>query len=208
MKLILLGPPGTGKGTQAKYLVEHYKIPQISTGDILRQAVKEGTDLGKQAKEFMDKGTLVPDEVIIGIIKERIQQDDCAHGFIFDGFPRTIPQAEALESFTQIDKVIELQTSDEDIVTRLAARRTCKGCGAIYGFKNPPAKKGVCDKCGQELIQRDDDKEDAIKNRLEVYHSQTRPLTQYYDKKGILAGINGQQNIDKVAKDIKDALNS
>ena len=206
MKLILLGPPGTGKGTQAKLLIKHFKIPQISTGDILRQAVTDATELGRKAKSYMDSGALVPDEVIIGIIKERIKKKDCANGFIFDGFPRTIPQAEVLDKIIAIDYVIELQTSDKIIIKRLSARRQCKACGSIYGLDIIPKKHGICDKCSGMLYQRDDDKEEAIKNRLKVYHSQTKPLTEFYKKKGTLIEINGEQEISKIFQNILQSL--
>ncbi|MFC1691795.1 adenylate kinase [Nanoarchaeota archaeon] len=206
MKLILLGPPGTGKGTQAVRMTEKYDIPQISTGDILRQAVKDNTELGQKAKEYMDAGNLVPDDVIIGIVEERIKQDDCKNGFLFDGFPRTIPQAEALEKITDIDKVIELKTTDEVIIKRLSSRRQCKACGAIFGIDIPPKEEGKCDKCSGELYQRDDDQEEAIKNRLEVYHNQTMPLTKFYKEKDLLVEIDGEQKIPKIFEDVVAAL--
>lgn len=206
MKIILLGPPGSGKGTQAKMMINYYGIPQISAGDILRANVAEKTELGKKAKGFMDKGALVPDNLVIDMIKERLQKNDCKNGFILDGFPRTINQAEKLGKFQEIDKVIELKARDEIIVKRLSSRRQCKNCGAIYGTDIKPKKNGICDKCNGELYQRDDDKEEAIRNRLKVYHSQTKPLTDYYGDKGILVDVDGEQPIKKIFDDIKAAL--
>jgi adenylate kinase len=197
MKLVLLGPPGAGKGTQAKQLTEKYAIPQISTGDILRQAVKDGTNLGKEAKTYMDKGELVPDDVIIGIVQERIQADDCQNGYIFDGFPRTVAQAEALDTMlknlsTQLDAVVSIEVPEEEVVKRLSGRRTCKSCGTLFHIMfNPPAKEGVCDKCGGELFQRDDDNETTIRQRLSVYTNQTSPLIEYYSQAGLLKPVPG-----------------
>jgi adenylate kinase len=197
MKLVLLGPPGAGKGTQAKQLIDKYNIPQISTGDILRQAVKDGTQMGQAAKVFMDKGELVPDDVIIGIVKDRIQADDCQNGYIFDGFPRTVAQAEALDGMlkdlaTHLDAVVSIEVPEEEVVKRLSGRRTCKGCGTLFHVVfNPPAKEGVCDKCGGELFQRDDDNETTIRQRLSVYLSQTAPLIDYYSQAGILKTVPG-----------------
>lgn len=206
MNIILLGGPGSGKGTQAKMMIEEYKIPQISAGDILRENVKQETKLGKKAKEFIDQGDLVPDELVINMINKRLEKEDCKNGFILDGFPRTINQAEALNKIQKIDKVIELKVSDDVIVKRLSSRRQCKKCGAIYGIDVPPKKKGVCDKCGGELYQREDDKEEAIRNRLKVYHDQTKPLADYYKEKGILIEIDGELPIEKIFEDIKKAL--
>ncbi len=212
MNLIMLGPPGAGKGTQAKMLVEKLGIPQISTGDMLRAAVAEGTELGKKAKEYMDKGQLVPDEVVIGIVKERLSKPDCEKGFILDGFPRTVPQAEALDKILEemgkrIDYVINIVVPDEEILKRLTGRRTCKKCGAMYHvIYNPPKQEGVCDKCGGELYQRDDDKEETIKNRLKVYAEQTAPLVDYYRKKGVLVDIDGTKSINEIFEDILKAL--
>jgi len=184
MKVILLGAPGAGKGTQAQFLMERYGIPQISTGDMLRAAVKAGTELGKQAKQVMDSGALVTDDIIIGLVKERITQEDCKNGFLFDGFPRTIPQAEALASQgIQIDAVIEVVVDDEEIVKRLSGRRVHPGSGRVYHqIYNPPKRPGLDDESGEPLIQRDDDQETTVRKRLEVYHQQTKPLVTFYQK--------------------------
>lgn len=199
MRLMMLGPPGAGKGTIAKKLVDTYGTPQLSTGDLLRAAVKEGTTLGKKAKSYMDAGELVPDEVVIGLIKERLAQSDCRNGFILDGFPRTIPQAEALAKITGLQAVINLDVADEEVISRLSGRRTCKTCGAIYHVKNiPPRVEGVCDKDNGPLFQRDDDKEDAIRNRLQVYRRQTFPLIEHYRAAGILHDVDGAAGVDKV----------
>ncbi|WP_025324268.1 adenylate kinase [Deferrisoma camini] len=212
MRLILLGPPGAGKGTQAKRLIERYGIPQISTGDILRAAVRDGTDLGKKAKQYMDAGKLVPDEVVIGIIEERLQEADCANGFILDGFPRTVAQADALNRVLAnlgqaIDHVVSIEVPDEELVERLTGRRTCRGCGAMYHVKfSPPKAQGVCDKCGGELYQRDDDREETIRARLKVYHEQTAPLVEYYEKAGLLRRIPGQGSVDEIYARIEGVL--
>ncbi|AEA47102.1 adenylate kinase [Archaeoglobus veneficus] len=212
MNLILLGPPGSGKGTQAKLIVEKYGIPQISTGDMLREAVAKGTELGKKAKEYMDKGQLVPDEVVIGIVKERLKQPDCDKGFILDGFPRTIAQAEALDKMLEelgkkIDAVINIQVPEEEVVKRIVNRRSCRNCGAVYHLiYKPPKEEGKCDKCGGELYQRDDDKEDTVRARYQVYREQTEPLIDYYQKKGLLYNIDGTKSIDDVFKDIEAIL--
>ncbi len=212
MRLILLGPPGAGKGTQAKRLIERYGIPQISTGDILRAAVRDGTDLGKKAKQYMDAGKLVPDEVVIGIIEERLQEADCAKGFILDGFPRTVAQADALNRVLAnlgqaIDHVVSIEVPDEELVERLTGRRTCRGCGAMYHVKfSPPKAQGVCDKCGGELYQRDDDREETIRARLKVYHEQTAPLVEYYEKAGLLRRIPGQGSVDEIYARIEGVL--
>jgi adenylate kinase len=204
MNLILLGPPGAGKGTQAKMLVDCYGIPQISTGDILRAAVKDETAMGLRAKSFMDAGGLVPDMVVVGIVRERLQQDDCRGGFILDGFPRTVPQADALEEALvalerPLDAVISLAVDVEALVERLTGRRTCRGCGAGYHISfAPPRVEGVCDACGGELVQRDDDREDTIRRRLEVYHEQTSPLIDYYRRTGLLTEIDGMLPMDDV----------
>ncbi len=210
MNLILLGPPGAGKGTQAQMIVERYHIPQISTGDILRAAVKEGTTLGKQAKAFMDQGQLVPDKVVIGIIDERLRASDCNPGFILDGFPRTIPQAEVLQTIlTQIgksiDHVINIEVDSEELVRRLTGRRTCKNCGAMFHlFSYPPREEGICDRCGGTLYQREDDKEEAIRTRLKEYERQTAPLIQYYRLQNTLRpiqGVGGQAQIfERIAR--------
>lgn len=197
MKLILLGPPGAGKGTQAQKLIQKYQIPQISTGDILRQAVKDGTERGKKAKTYMDRGDLVPDEVIIEIVDDRIRAKDCQQGYIFDGFPRTVAQAKGLDALlrqlaTHLDAVIYIDVPDEEVVARLSGRRTCKNCGALYHvLYNPPAKIGICDSCGGELFQRDDDNETTIRQRLAVYHEQTEPLIHYYSQQHLAKRIAG-----------------
>ncbi|MBS3905730.1 MAG: adenylate kinase [Syntrophaceae bacterium] len=197
MNLILLGPPGAGKGTQAQMIMDRYHIPQISTGDILRAAVKEGTSLGKQAKTFMDRGQLVPDEVVIGLIDERLRASDCNAGFILDGFPRTTPQAEALQAiFANIEKsmdhVINLDVDPEELVRRLTGRRTCNNCGGMFHILfHPPQKEGVCDRCGGALCQREDDREETIRTRLKEYEKQTAPLIQYYQNKNLLRSIRG-----------------
>jgi len=204
MNLILLGPPGAGKGTQAQMIVERYHIPQISTGDILRAAVKEGTSLGKQAKTFMDRGQLVPDEVVIGIIDERLRALDCNAGFILDGFPRTTPQAEALQAILtkigkSVDHVINIEVDSEELVRRLTGRRTCNNCGGMFHILfHPPKKEGVCDRCGGTLYQREDDREETIRTRLKEYQKQTAPLIQYYQNKKLLRsipGVGGQNQI-------------
>jgi len=212
MNIIMLGPPGAGKGTQAKMMVEKLGIPQISTGDMLRAAVKEGTELGRKAKEYMDGGKLVPDEVVIGIVKERLAQSDCNKGFILDGFPRTIPQAEALgkvlgELGKEIEYVINVAIPNKELLTRLTGRRTCRKCGAMYHVLfNPPQKEGVCDKCGGELYQRDDDKEDTIIQRLKVYEDQTAPLIEYYGRKGVLCDVDGTGSIQEIFQEILRVL--
>jgi len=204
MNLIFLGPPGVGKGTIAKEIVKEKGIPQISTGDLLRAAVKEGTALGKQAKGYMDAGKLVPDELVIGLLKERITHADCKKGFILDGFPRTIPQAEALDkSGVKIDRVLNFIANDKTVISRIAGRRTCKQCQAIYHIPNIPSKvEGICDKCGGELFQRDDDKPEAVKKRLEVYKKQTAPLIDFYKKKRLLVDIKTEQPIPGIVSDV------
>ncbi|MCD6255103.1 MAG: adenylate kinase [Deltaproteobacteria bacterium] len=212
MDLIFLGPPGAGKGTQAKMLVERYGIPQVSTGDILRAAVAEGTDLGKKAKEYMEAGKLVPDEVVIGIIEERLKQSDCEKGFILDGFPRTVPQAEALDKVLEkmgrkIDHVLTLDVPEEELIRRLTGRRTCKKCGAMYHIIfNPPKAEGVCDKCGGELYQRPDDNEETVRSRLSVYEQQTSPLIDFYEKKGLVRKIDGRGEIKEIFDQIVKIL--
>jgi len=204
MGIILLGPPGAGKGTQAKKLTQAFDIPQISTGDMLRAAVKSGTPLGKQAKAFMDAGGLVPDEVVIGIVKERLAENDCGKGFILDGFPRTIPQAEALDRVTkelgkEIRFVLSLEVDQNNLMERLCGRRTCTGCGAMYHVKvNPPKVEGKCDKCGTALIQRDDDKEETITNRLSNYNKATAPLLDYYRNTGKIRSVMASGEIDAI----------
>jgi adenylate kinase len=204
MRLVLLGAPGAGKGTQAKMLIEKYKIPQISTGDILRKAVADSTPLGKEAKVIMDKGELVPDKIVLGLVEERVKQDDCKKGFILDGFPRNTAQAEALDKMLNatglpIDSALSVDVPKDDLMKRLTGRRTCKNCQQMYNvYYSPPKKDVVCDKCGGELFQRGDDKEDTIKKRLDVYDVQTAPLIDYYNKKGILKSVMGVGNIDEI----------
>ena len=197
MKLILLGAPGAGKGTQAEVICDALKIPAISTGNIIRDALAKGTEMGLKAKSFIDAGQLVPDEVVIGIIKDRLAKDDCANGFILDGFPRTIPQAEALDSMgVTIDRVISIEVADENIVRRMSGRRVCKACGSSYHLEyKKPAKDGVCNACSGELVQRKDDHPDTVLDRLHVYHEQTEPLKDYYEKKGILRIVVGQEEV-------------
>jgi len=210
VRLILLGPPGAGKGTQAKYIADEFNIPQISTGDILRENVVKGTKLGKKAKVYMDKGELVPDDVMIGLVKQRVAADDCSNGYILDGFPRTTVQADGLEKALEdenIDKVLFINVSDDTVVERLSLRRVCRKCGTIYHLKfNPPTEDNICDKCGGELYQRDDDKEATIKNRLNVYRKQTEPLVDYYRNKGILVEINGEEPVDNINEEIRRIL--
>lgn len=197
MKLILLGAPGAGKGTQAEIICSKLGIPTISTGNIIRDAMKNGTEMGTKAKAFVDEGNLVPDEVVIGIVKERLSQDDCAKGFILDGFPRTIPQAEALDAMgIEIDRVISIEVSDEKITRRMSGRRVCQGCGASYHIEYKPSKsEGVCDQCGDALIQRKDDAPETVLDRLRVYHEQTEPLKVYYNASGKLRTVEGQENV-------------
>jgi len=212
MRLILLGPPGAGKGTLAKPLIEKYHIPQISTGDILRQAVKDGTELGKSAKSYMDRGDLVPDDVIIGIVKERIKADDCKPGYIFDGFPRTVPQAEALDRVLQelgtpLTAVINMEVPEDVVVARLSGRRTCRKCGALlHVIFNPPVKEGICNACGGELYQRDDDNETTIRQRLGVYRQQTFPLIEHYTKQGLIKTIDGSVEAKNVVAAVLNAV--
>ncbi|WP_044895212.1 adenylate kinase [Bacillus alveayuensis] len=212
MNLVLMGLPGAGKGTQAEKIVEKYGIPHISTGDMFRAAIKEGTALGLEAKSYMDRGDLVPDEVTIGIVRERLSKDDCQKGFLLDGFPRTVAQAEALENILaelnrSIDYVINIDVDRSILMERLTGRRICKDCGATYHLVfNPPAQPGVCDKCGGELYQRADDNEETVANRLEVNLKQAKPLLDFYEEKGYLRNINGQQEIDKVFEDISELL--
>jgi len=212
MRIILLGAPGSGKGTQAQKLIEKFGIPQISTGDLFRSAVKNQTELGKKAKEFMDKGALVPDEIVIGMVEERLSQPDTKNGFILDGFPRTIPQAQALEKMLarlnmKIDAVVEIDVPDDEVIKRIAGRRTCRNCQAMYHIETlKPKVPGKCDKCGGELYQRDDDKEEVIKSRLKVYHSQTAPLVEFYGKKNLVKKISGMGTIDEIFGKIVKAL--
>lgn len=199
LNIILMGPPGAGKGTQAKILIAKYNIPHISTGDMFREAIKEGSPLGKLAASYINEGHLVPDDVTIGLVKERLSKDDCANGYLLDGFPRTIPQAEALEKLTkeigrEIEYVINIDTPKEELVKRICGRRVCKKCGAPYHIINvKPKVDGVCDICGGELIQRPDDNEEALNTRLEAYTKQTKPLLEFYEKKGLLTNFSGEK---------------
>ena len=208
MKIIMLGAPGAGKGTQAKMIAEKYSIPHISTGDIFRANIKNGTELGKKAKSYMDKGQLVPDELTLDLIMDRFKQDDCKNGYVLDGFPRTIPQAEALDTALKakgekVDFAIDVDVPDENIVKRMGGRRACVGCGATYHVVYSPTKvEGVCDKCGEELIVRDDDAPETVKKRLDVYHEQTAPLIDYYKKQGILKVIDGSKGLDTCFEEI------
>lgn len=211
MNLIFLGPPGAGKGTYSRYVKEKYDIPQISTGDLLREAVKNGTELGMKAKSYMDSGDLVPDELVIGLLKMRVARDDCQNGFILDGFPRTIPQAEALdESDIRIDKVINFKVNDEMVVHRISGRRIAPNSGRIYnvneGCGPHPKVDGKCDETGEDLIQRTDDTADAVRNRLKVYHEQTAPLIKFYQEKGNLVDVDATQELEKVVKDLFTVL--
>ena len=212
MKIIMLGAPGAGKGTQAKMLAEKYGIPHISTGDIFRANIKNGTELGAKAKEYMDKGLLVPDELVVDLIMDRFKADDCKNGYILDGFPRTIPQAESLtaalkENGEAIDFALDVEVPDANIVNRMAGRRACLKCGATYHTEfAAPKKEGICDKCGSELVLRDDDKPETVQKRLEVYHEQTHPLIDYYKKKGVLHAIDGTLSMETVFKNIVDIL--
>lgn len=212
LRTILLGPPGAGKGTQAAKIVEKYNIPHISTGDIFRENIKNGTELGKKAKEYMDKGELVPDDLVIEIATTRLLADDCKNGFLLDGFPRTVYQAERLDKFleehgSKIDKVLDIAVEKEELMTRLTGRRVCKACGASYHVVNiPPKKEGICDVCGGQLIQRDDDNAETVANRIEVYEAQTMPLIEYYEKAGNLVHIDGATGLENVFADIVKAL--
>ena len=204
MKIILMGPPGAGKGTQAEKLVELYQIPHISTGDMFRKAQKEGTELGLKAKSYMDQGQLVPDEVTVGIVKERLAEDDCKGGFLLDGFPRTVQQADALDGILAeldlaLDRVVNIEVDKAFLVDRLTGRRVCRACGATFHVTNKaPKVEGVCDKCGGELYQRNDDKVETVSNRLDVYAAQTAPLIEYYQSKGIMSSIDGSKSMEDV----------
>lgn len=204
MKIIMLGAPGAGKGTQAKKIAEKYGIPHISTGDIFRANIKNGTELGKKAKTYMDQGLLVPDELVVDLVVDRVGQDDAEKGYVLDGFPRTIPQAEALDKALEaihekVDFAINVDVPDENIINRMSGRRACVNCGGTYHIVYAPAKKeGVCDACGGELVLRDDDKPETVKKRLDVYHEQTQPLIDYYNKKDILVDIDGTQEMSEV----------
>ena len=212
MKIIMLGAPGAGKGTQAIQIADKYGIPHISTGDIFRANIKNQTELGMEAKKYMDEGKLVPDELTVKILLDRVAKDDCKNGYVLDGFPRTIPQAEVLDSEVtklgeKIDFAINVDVPDENIVKRMSGRRACVKCGATYHIEHvPPKKEGICDKCGSELILRDDDKPETVKQRLNVYHEQTQPLIEYYDAKKILKTVDGTQDMNDVFADIVKIL--
>lgn len=207
MKISLFGPPGAGKGTQARFIVEKFSIPQISTGDLLRAQVRSGTDLGIKAKEYMDRGALVPDEVVIGMLRERISDNDCENGFILDGFPRSLSQAEALKEIVTLDAVINIKVNEEALIRRITGRRMCPDCGATYHIDfAPPRKEGICDRCGAELYQRDDDREETVRKRIEVYRSQTEPLAEFYREEGILKDIDGNRSIEEISGDIIEFL--
>lgn len=212
MKIIMLGAPGAGKGTQAKMIAKEYGIPHISTGDIFRANIKEGTELGKEAKTYMDAGQLVPDELTVKILLDRVAKDDCKNGYVLDGFPRTIPQAEVLDEALnklgdKIDFAIDVDVPDENIVKRMGGRRACVTCGATYHIEHvPPKKEGICDTCGSELILRDDDKPETVSNRLKVYHDQTQPLIDFYTKKGVLKSVDGTVDMMDVFAAIKAIL--
>lgn len=208
MKLILLGAPGAGKGTQAEVICEHFHIPAISTGNMIREALKSGTELGEIARSYMESGSLVPDEVVIGIVRDRISQPDCENGFILDGFPRTIAQAEALDAMgADIDRVLNIDVADEAIVARMSGRRVCPVCGASYHLQfKPPMQDNICDRCAGTLIQRQDDVPETVAHRLRVYHEQTKPLEDYYRKQGKLCTVNGQEDVQHTSARILSAL--
>lgn len=212
MKIIMLGAPGAGKGTQASMIADEYKIPHISTGDIFRANIKNGTALGKEAKTYMDQGKLVPDELTVKILLDRVAEEDCRNGYVLDGFPRTIPQAEVLDSelgklHDGVDYAINVDVPDENIINRMSGRRACLKCGATYHIKYiPPKKEGICDVCGSELVLRDDDKPETVKKRLDVYHEQTQPLIEYYTKKDILKTVDGTVDPREVFKSIEKIL--
>ncbi|MBO4336575.1 MAG: adenylate kinase [Lachnospiraceae bacterium] len=212
MKIIMLGAPGAGKGTQAKMISEKYNLPHISTGDIFRANLKEGTPLGLEAKKYMDKGALVPDEVTVRILLDRVAKDDCSGGYVLDGFPRTIPQAEVLDKeltalSDKIDFAIDVDVPDENIVKRMSGRRACPSCGATYHIVNiPPKKEGICDACGGQLILRDDDKPETVQKRLDVYHEQTQPLEEYYKNKGVLRAVDGTRDMKVIFDEICSIL--
>lgn len=204
MKIIMLGAPGAGKGTQAKKIAEKYHIPHISTGDIFRANIKNGTELGNKAKTYMEQGLLVPDELVCDLVVDRVKQDDCAYGYVLDGFPRTIPQAESLDAALKamgqaVDYAVNVEVPDENIIHRMGGRRACLACGATYHVENiPPKKEGICDVCGANLVLRDDDKPETVKKRLDVYHEQTQPLIDYYTKAGVLVEVDGTMAMDDV----------
>ena len=212
MKVIMLGAPGAGKGTQAKKIAAKYTIPHISTGDIFRANIKNGTELGKTAKTYMDQGLLVPDELVVDLVVDRVQQADCENGYVLDGFPRTIPQAESLDEALKkldqkIDYAINIEVPDENIIRRMSGRRACVGCGATYHVVyNPPKKEDVCDVCGEKLILRDDDQPDTVKKRLDVYHDQTQPLIDYYEKSDVLKEVDGTMDMEDVFRAITAIL--
>ena len=212
LNIVLLGPPGAGKGTQAELIVNKYGIPQISTGDIFRANIKNGTELGMKAKSYMDKGDLVPDELVVDLVKDRLEQDDCSNGFMLDGFPRTVYQAEELDKIMEarglkITAVLNIDVQPEKLVKRIAGRRVCKACGATYNVDyKPPVKEGICDKCGGEVYQRADDTEETVQNRIKVYFSQTAPLIDYYKKSDVIVNIDGDQAEETVFAQITDAL--
>lgn len=208
MKIIMLGAPGAGKGTQAKMIADKYSVPHISTGDIFRANIKNGTELGQEAKKYMDQGLLVPDELTVKILLDRVSNKDCENGYVLDGFPRTIPQAQVLENALKqlgddIDFAIDVDVPDENIIKRMSGRRACLSCGATYHLIHiPPKKEGVCDRCGNELILRDDDKAETVKNRLQVYHEQTQPLIEFYTAKGVLKTVDGTVDMNQVFESI------
>ena len=212
MKIIMLGAPGAGKGTQADMIAKKYNVPHISTGDIFRANIKNGTELGRKAKDYMDKGLLVPDSLVVDLVIDRIHEDDAKDGYVLDGFPRTIPQAEVLDTELtklgeKIDYAINVEVPDENIIKRMSGRRACLSCGATYHIEHvPPKKEGICDKCGSELVLRDDDKEETVKNRLNVYHQQTQPLIDFYTNKKVLKEVDGTVDMKDVFKAITDIL--
>ncbi len=212
MKIVMLGAPGAGKGTQAQMIAEKYGLPHVSTGDIFRANIKNGTELGKEAKTYMDKGLLVPDELTVKILMDRVAKEDCKNGYVLDGFPRNIPQAEVLDKALtelgdKIDYAIDVEVPDENIIKRMSGRRACTSCGATYHVEYvPPKKEGICDNCGEPLVLRDDDKEETVKNRLNVYHEQTQPLIEYYTKKNVLKTVDGTRDMQKVFEDITKIL--
>lgn len=212
MKIIMLGAPGAGKGTQAKMIADKYSIPHISTGDIFRANIKNGTELGKKAKTYMDQGLLVPDELVVDLVVDRVGQEDCSNGYVLDGFPRTIPQAESLDAAleklgSKVDYAINVEVPDENIVRRMSGRRACVACGATYHIVHIPTKvEGICDRCGSELILRDDDKPETVKKRLTVYHEQTQPLIDYYNDKKVLVEVDGTKDMNDVFTDIVKIL--
>lgn len=212
MKIIMLGAPGAGKGTQAKMIADKYSVPHISTGDIFRANIKNGTELGMEAKKYMDQGLLVPDELTVKILLDRVAADDCKNGYVLDGFPRTIPQAEVLDKALtelgdKIDYAIDVDVPDENIVKRMSGRRACLACGATFHIEHvPPEKDGICDRCGKELVLRDDDKAETVLNRLKVYHDQTQPLIEFYSEKGVLKTVDGTKPMEDVFNSIVDIL--